>query len=345
MIELRNDRLVFTFPEIHKKAKLTVTFQRTLRIPDDGSAYHLPPGLGRFSMRHVDDYADDVPSSWVQRGGVMLPMYQSEAMWLNFDSGFVEDHDVEYPFAVQIGTGMINAANGKKFGKKLIKKNQNYLVVPEQPWLDGYCVGEGLIRQFVAMPLGGGYTAEEQVTGKAEYGGLQIIAFPMKREIFEQHFPKRTRYHADHLDDEHACYSSCAPMEMGLAPGGLMKQEIYRDPYKKSDWNQSVFSRCYVHLANSMVWRDVTGQEPPTVPFTAREYTSAGLPWFDYYDDQAAALKGSKVLKKLKSVKNLGDQKGEKPLPENNSVTAGNIVKLRKGNKKFQVREWNLEPF
>ena len=32
-----------------------------------------------------------------------------------------------------------------------------------------------MIRQFVAMPLGAGYTAEEQITGEAEHGGLQIV--------------------------------------------------------------------------------------------------------------------------------------------------------------------------
>jgi hypothetical protein len=38
-----------------------------------------------------------------------------------------------------------------------------------------------LFVKFVAMPLGQGYTVEEQITGKAEHGGLQIDVFP-KRE-------------------------------------------------------------------------------------------------------------------------------------------------------------------
>jgi hypothetical protein len=33
MIELKKDSLVFTFPEVHPDAKLTIDFQRTLRIP------------------------------------------------------------------------------------------------------------------------------------------------------------------------------------------------------------------------------------------------------------------------------------------------------------------------
>ena len=84
MIELKHDRLVFSFPDVHPDATCTVEFQRTLRIPDDGSDYFLPPGLGQFPLCHVDDHADNVPAAWQDRGGIMLPMYQSEAMWLNF---------------------------------------------------------------------------------------------------------------------------------------------------------------------------------------------------------------------------------------------------------------------
>src|SRR5689334_24175096 len=61
-----------------------VTFQRTLRIPDDGRTYPLPPGLGAFPLRLVRDYAARVPAGWAARGGVFLPMYQREAMWLSF---------------------------------------------------------------------------------------------------------------------------------------------------------------------------------------------------------------------------------------------------------------------
>ena len=61
---------------------------------------------------------------------------------------------------------------------------QDYGVVPEQLWLDGNCVQMGVIHQFLAMPLGDGYTVEEQLTGAAAHGGLQIVAYPMKREQY-----------------------------------------------------------------------------------------------------------------------------------------------------------------
>ena len=78
---------------------LEVGFQRTLRIPDDGKNYPLPPGLGHFPIRRVEDYQDKVPSSWLSRGGVFIPMYQSEALWINFSG--------DYPCAVKIAAGKI----------------------------------------------------------------------------------------------------------------------------------------------------------------------------------------------------------------------------------------------
>ena len=63
---------------------------------------------------------------------------------------------------------------------------QDYVVLSEQPWLDGYCVEKGVIRQFVAMPLDDGYTAEEQLTGAAQHSGIQVVVYPMKLERYRQ---------------------------------------------------------------------------------------------------------------------------------------------------------------
>jgi len=178
MIELSHNELVFRFPEVHPKARLSIDLQRTLRIPDDGKVHYLPPGLGSFPLRHVDDFADRIPAKWRQHGGVMLPMYQSEAMWVYFHSVEIKGHWVQYPFAVKIAAGKIDAVTGQDWTNGLHEDPQDYLVVPEQPWLDGFCVEKGIIRQFVAMPLGAGYTAEEQITGAAEHGGVQIAVFP-----------------------------------------------------------------------------------------------------------------------------------------------------------------------
>ena len=339
MIELRDDSLVFPFPEVHPDAKLTIGFQRTLRIPDDDGDYPLPPGLGRFPLRHVDDFAQAVPEGWLAHGGVMLPMYQSEAMWLNFDSDFIGDRDTEYPFAIMIAAGKINAVDGEEWSGKPVGDPQNYVTVPEQPWLDGYCVEKGIVRQFVAMPLGAGYTAEEQLTGKAEHGGMQIMALPMKKPVFERLFPKVERSTGYAMEEVCCALASPDDGSMGLAPGGRMRQEIYDDEYGLDSWDVERASRCFVHIANSMVWRNVTGQSPPTVPPTASEYESAGLPWFEYYGDGGKAVAGAESLASLKSVAALGEEKKDVPLAENESVTPEKVVQLRKRLRAGQVRE------
>ncbi|NTW88050.1 MAG: hypothetical protein HGB26_02765 [Desulfobulbaceae bacterium] len=340
MIELSRNDLVFTFPEVHPDAQLRITFQRTLRIPDDGHTYPLPPGLGSFPLRHVDDFAATIPEKWITHGGIMFPMYQSEALWINFNSKYLDRHRTNYPFAVKIATGKINAVTGQSWQNSINRRPQDYIVVPTQPWLDGYCIKKGIIRQFVAMPLGSGYSAEEQITGSAEHGGLQIIVFPMKRSVFEKRFPKKKKQ----LFERHIMCSESPSMcesspDMGLAPGGRMRQEIFRDPFELSDWDTGSSNRSFVHLANSLVWRSITGEAPPTTPFTSREYTEAGLPWFDYYDDEAMPLGGSEKLSGLRSVAEMGKAKGTNPLPENESAIVNKVICLRKNLTKNQVRE------
>ncbi len=332
MITLESDRLTFRFPEVHTDATCEIEFQRTLRIPDDGRDYPLPPGLGRFRLRHVDDYADRLPDAWQRRGGVLLPMHQAEALWIEFDS------ETDYPFAIKVATGKMCAITGDAWVERLNRDPQDYLVVPEQPWLDGYCVAKGVIRQFVAMPLGAGYTVEEQLTGAGEHGGLQIIAFPMKRERYEQ----MQRDTVASYDMPAPAAAAPAPLkQMGLAPGGRMKQEIYDDPDGLDAWDQRHASRCFVSIVNSSQWRAITGEATPTKPPTAARYAKAGLPWFDYYSE-LEPVDATDTLQGLSSVAAIGAQKGEPPLPENETAPVGNVIPLgarRPSRRNRQVRE------
>jgi len=351
MIELKRDNLLFTFPEVHPNANLSINFQRTLRIPDDDKNYPLPPGLGSFPVRHVDNFTEKVPEQWIERGGVMFPMRQSEAMWITFNSvqattekGWdkFEPLDGEYPFAVKVATGKINAVTGEPWENSLHKNPQDYLVVPDQPWLDGYCVEKGIIRQFVAMPLGSGYTAEEQITGEAEHGGLQIIVYPMKADKYEKLMSERSSYRLsleEPLEDVSPSIDYCVNFDMGLAPGGKMQQEIYEDEYGKYSWDLKHSSRCFVHINNSHAWQSITGEEPPGIPLTAKEYSENGMPWFDYYDEKSSSLGGSKKLSNLKSITEKAKEKRDDPLPENESANPKHVIKIRKGLKKNQVRE------
>jgi len=428
MVTLEQDRLVFRFPEVHEQAVLAVECQRTLRIPDDGRHYPLPPRLGRFPLSHVDDYAERLPASWLAHGGVFLPMYQAEALWLCFHSRG------QYPFAVKVAAGKVNAVTGERWSNQLSDSPQDYLVAPPQPWLDGFCVKKGVVRQFVAMPLGEGYTAEEQLTGVAEHGGLQVLVYPMnpteakrhralarlrervaevdqqlagvtrrlrdlqdmaehlyaeQRRLFSElaSLREELRQHRRHrrpgvrgtrweqmLEDsvqqlemwdaeslrardatsrdtqaglraaaealrasEQSLLYPCASEDLGLAPGGKMRQEVYQDPYGLKVWETEVWSRCFVHLLNSLQYLAVTGSAPPDEPPSAQAYAEAGLPWFEYYVADQKALEGAAKLAGLESVAALRKQKGRPVLPGEQPIAAANVRQVCPGGR--PVRE------
>jgi hypothetical protein len=70
MIELRDNALLFRFPEVHPQAGCEVNFVRTLRIPDDNRLYPLPVGFGSSPLQHVDDFLDRLPAAWARHGGL-----------------------------------------------------------------------------------------------------------------------------------------------------------------------------------------------------------------------------------------------------------------------------------
>jgi hypothetical protein len=306
---------------------LSVSFQRTLRIPDDGGEFPLPEGLGEFPVRPVDDF--DVPAELLKRGGVMMPMYQSEAVWVRFSS--------RYPFTVKVGAGKINAVSGEPWAPEFQRDPQNYVVVPNQRWLDGFAVGEGLIRQFVAMPLGSGFSVEEQLTGKAEFGGIQLQACPMRVDSYfnntivpnlpEELLELIPALFRKHLVERPSGIKMSPPRSfgsMGLAAGGLMRQEIYKDPYPFEDWDPAHPVRCFVHLCNALDWREMTNEDPPHPPFTAKEYDACGIPWFDYYRDDLKALEGSEQLACVKSIAQLDKKMKGKPITPKKTIQYGN---------------------
>ena len=174
---LEDNRLGFRFPEVHDAVRCTIEFQRTLHTPDHGRDYPLPPGLGSFPLRHPDDYVVRLPKAGRMRGVVIAPMHLAEAMWINFHS--------DYPSAVKVVTGKVCAITDDSWGDRVNRDPQYYTVLPEQLWLDGYCVEERAVRQFDAMPLGEGYTVEEHLTSASVHGGLQLVAYPMKAERYE----------------------------------------------------------------------------------------------------------------------------------------------------------------
>ncbi len=303
-IELHHD-------ELHI-GRLRVAFHRTLRIPDDGRAYPLPPGLGAFPLHRVEDHADRVPERWRDHGGVFLPMYQREAMWISLDA------PDWHPAAVKVAAGMVNAVSGGPWDEEIrAGRAQDYLVSPPQPWLDGINAGPDVVRQFVAMPLGMGYTVEAQVTGREEHGGLQILALAPRPGLFPDEAPVAERVFES---NGYTMASASPPREMGLAAGGRMRQKVYPDPHGPQTWDPASAARLYVHIVDSVTYEAITGRPAPSSPVEARTYTAHGLPWFDLYDERLGDLPPSEVLARVRSVRDrdrrhgFRDQQDDRPV-------------------------------
>jgi hypothetical protein len=303
---------------------VAVRFVRTLRLPETGT-HPLPPGLGEFPVRRVSDYPDTVPQEWRARGGVMLPVYLREAMWLSF-AGTAE------PAALQVGVGKVCAVSGEPWRDRLSRNPQNYLVLPRQPWLDGINSGKGTVRQFVAVPLGLGATVEGQVTGEEVWGGVQLQSFTLRDGPLAE-WRRAERLRQERLRRERmrgpgaaGGYGAALPMMsalpapapgaapaagpagMGLGVGGSMRQEVYEDDRAPGDWAETPAGRVFVHLVTPPQWQRITGEAPPPSPVDRAAYTRAGLPWYDYYDQDAQDLAAPDTLEAVKPV---GDWLGD----------------------------------
>lgn len=333
--------------KLPREVGCSVSFQRTLRLPDDGKTYPLPAGLGLFPLRSVASCADRTPASWLEKGGVMLPMYQGEALWMSFHSAM--------PCALKIVSGSVNALTGEIDRQELDSEPQNYLVLPDQPWLDGFKVSAGTVRQFVAMPVGGGFSVSEQLARNTDAGGVAIEAFPMKAgRYFDEILKDRLGgVLADVLttllgpdwdpSDIVLCCRAAAPCceeDMGLGAGGKIQQEIYADQYGIDAWSFEDASRLCVHTCNAMMWRAVTGENPPHPPLTAKEYARHRIPWFDFYRDDLTALAETKEIAGVKSIGEIAEEKGLTGEPPDKDINPSLIIQYGNTRRPEEIQAW-----
>ncbi len=317
------------------RVEFSISFQRTLRVPDDGRDYPLPAGLGHLPVRSVRALkSESIPDAWRQTPTGIIPLHPAEATWLSFDGN--------HPFAVQISAGGICAASGLPYSPALSRDPQNYLSTPTQPWLDGFRADAHTVRQFVAMPLGHGYTVESQMTGQEKRGAVQIRVVPLTvdalwtRDILPtcearwKYLTRPANAH-DNITQLSCLYSieACTPLceEAGLGAGGRIRQEIYADPLPPEAWDESTALACENHLILADHWTQFTGEPMPTKPPTPGQYADAGIPWFDYANP-AAPLTTASLLNGIKSVGKIFKTKSGLDLPDNESIPSSQTIKL-----------------
>lgn len=183
-------------------ARLRISFSRTLRVPDDGKSAQATGTHGEVSPLQccpVPAHAPRIHAS--KKVAYFLPCNQREAMWISFayEPLTQEQHQHLEPgklgpprapksIAIRILSDGVNALTGrvKNLSLELGQTVQDYVVIPGQHWLDGFCVDKDTVCQFVAMPLGAGYSVEAQLSGREFIGGIQL-------EIIQEKIPEDSR--------------------------------------------------------------------------------------------------------------------------------------------------------
>lgn len=377
MIELQSDELIFSFPEllaqlrgrvrawvddrlqsatneekdmlpsareeVHRtfaaclpRMTAAVSFQRTLRLPDNGKDYPTPLGLGRFPLYPVDDFPG-VPEAWQQRGGIMLPLHKTEALWLNFYA--------DYPMALRIGTGGYCAVSGAAWAAALLPEPQNYLVLGSQPWLDGFHDGPEIVRQFTARPEGQGLHSPHALSGEDRWGGLQLQSVPLRPEEFWRQSLKaalHTRWDelmtpVRHRPLQSAVMSGGAP-EWTTRVGGKIRLRIVPDPYGIPAWDTSLSSRCFAHLCLAEDWQRLTGIRPPQKPPTAADYRAAGVSWSDLEGGKSPD-QGDSILSELISAEVQNSRSPIPGAPSSSPFGSRSVVRLNPDLRQ-KVREF-----
>jgi hypothetical protein len=292
-------RIVLADDRIEVGDRLSISFQRTLRIPDDGKTYPLPPGLGKFPVRRAADFSNVLPESW--RNDFLIPMYRREALWISFEGALWK------PNAVKVGVGGIDAISGGAWSDALQASPQNYVVAPDQPWLDGINSGKGTVRQFVAVPLGEGHTIEGQLTGEERTGGIQIAAFEPLPGKFPDSPPKAVAGRGRVMFMKQ-------PSKMGIGAGGEMRQKIYPDKHGIETWDRDSVVSFHVHLISAAEFSAITSEAQPPSPVDAAAYTAAGFPWFELYDEDESDIDAAEVLSRIRSIRELEQRAPESGL-------------------------------
>jgi len=296
-----------------------VSFQRTLRIPDDGRLYPLPPGLGRFPGLPRRRLRGDGSRQLAPARRRVIPMYQREALWLSFECPRWR------ACAVKVGVGKVDAVSGAAWDQGLHDDPQDYLVCPDQPWLDGINAGAGFIRQFVAMPLGMGYTVEASSPAVRSTAGSSSS----RSKPRPGRFPDRRR-RASRTSTTSATAQRRPPRRDGIAAGGRMRQQIHPDPHGLDTWDPTRSGRVFVHIVNSMAFRGIhragaaghAGQRPDLHP--------ARAPVFDLYDEGRGDLPASLALAGVKGVREMDEGLGFGPQQDDGpvAVPAGQVTVL-----------------
>ena len=250
--------LTITFPELGHDARLHVTFQRALRTADPVGRRGAVGGHGALRLAQGSPDGD---------AHATIPMWQSEATWLDFSSPHL------HPFLVMVGVDGVNVVSGSAFTGVPDFDAGDYLEVPTQPSV-AWCRGPAGREQQVVAPS----TQGVQDLGRA--GTLvQLTVIPMRAEAWagrRRHLPSAS--------------GTCVLCDMSRAgqSGAHPRLPAPRvmGPLESADtWHPTTFDAAAVRIVNSITWKSLTGEPVPHVALTSTDYADHDLPWDPVYDE------------------------------------------------------------
>jgi hypothetical protein len=98
---------------------------------------------------------------------------------------------------------------------------------------------------------------------------------------------------------------------MGFAPGGKIKQAIYKDQDPEV-WDFGRARLLNIQILNSVAFEAVTGKKTPDSPISAEDYKRHGIPFFSHTEAQALEIG---PITGLRSVAEMDSARG--PIPDN----------------------------
>jgi len=210
-------------------------------------------------------------------------------------------------------------------------------------------------RGFAAV---GSIMASEQLAKDSEAGGFAIEVFPMRAD---RYFPDFVESELENLMHDvltnllgigwegesqvllcRSATAMCCESSggFGLGSGGKIQQEIFADAHEIDARSFHYAIHLCVHTCNAMMWRKVTGENPPHPPLTAREYTRHRIPWFDYCRDDLLVLSGTGSLAGIKSVAQLSASKGLASGEDGDEIDPSLVVQYGNARRPEEIREW-----
>ncbi|KAL2018083.1 hypothetical protein VTK56DRAFT_1269 [Thermocarpiscus australiensis] len=241
---------------------IRIRLKRTLRLPDDDKVYDLPAEFRSFPLFNAAQFQKTLPEAMELKGGLLVAMYQREAMFLEFDFWGRGPHCRR--MALRVLMGGVNTISGeaKQSGDNFAGDTQDYIVIPGQKWLDGFRVSQNEVRQFVAMPMGLGYSVEKQITSEEFVGGIQLEILrerPPKLELDCRDMTPQT-WRSDGVVRSPASANPLGvdgritPRSLGLKPGDTfdLSQEVldvvkFYYPEYRSHWKPQPDCECSAH--------------------------------------------------------------------------------------------------